>query len=650
MKKSIILMSAVTLALASCSNEEMHDLAQGSDGLVTFSASIPSSLLSRAYGDGSQLKNLHYAVYETGSDDVVFASDVTGSPTPVTIDATNFTLPLNLVKGKSYDFIFWADATTGSPYTFSSATKSVTTTYDTPVNANDENRDAFFQSIANLTVTGPMNQPVELRRPFAQLNIGTSDLKAVEAAKSEVASVSVTVSDVYGTLNLLSGVASDPQSLTFTGVKPENETFPVDGYDYLSMNYLLTGNQPEADNVQQAQRELTDATIVITLTDNHSTTVTVPNLPLQRNYRTNVYGALLTSPLDFTITVNPEFYTPGNDVDVLVAQFLADMKDPAVTTVQVPANLDLTKVTQEDLTFDHNKTIEVSNNATITLPHDACFIANNGLTISGKGTLACEVTPNTAEETEEGNTFRQLVRVMGGDLVIDGVTLDNDLTYHNHGNASKGYPLNSAAVSYYNDANVTINNATIYSGEYTVCGMGRDVASGTVTITNSYFESNSSNSNGTWSYNMRIFGKEATLENCTVIGTQGGVSADSKELVMTIKSGTYTTVNTPGKTDAHYPVYATNGATVIIEGGKFAGANVHSNLAEGKAALVAGDNDVNLPDGQIQVFGGVFSGLPYNHSLNKAIAAPQGYEFVLNEEADKDPYKWTVRKTAATTR
>ena len=63
MKKSIILMSAVTLALASCSNEEMHDLAQGSDGLVTFSASIPSSLLSRAYGDGSQLKNLHYAVY-----------------------------------------------------------------------------------------------------------------------------------------------------------------------------------------------------------------------------------------------------------------------------------------------------------------------------------------------------------------------------------------------------------------------------------------------------------------------------------------------------------------------------------------------------------------------------------------------------------
>lgn len=194
---------------------------------------------------------------------------------------------------------------------------------------------------------------------------------------------------------------------------------------------------------------------------------------------------------------------------------------------------------------------------------------------------------------------------------------------------------------------MTINNARIISGEFTLCGMGRDVASGKVTLTNSYFESKSSNSFGTgsWSYAMRIFGSEATLTDCTVIGTQGGVSADSQNLVMTINSGTYTTVNTPGKVDAHYPVYSTNNAIVKIYGGKFLGANNYSPLAQGLSTLVSGNNDVGLPDGGIEVYGGVFSGLPYIHTAPaKAIDAPAGYKFVPNEGADKDPYKWTVVK------
>ena len=64
-----------TLALlASCSNEELPALA-GNDGSITFTASLPADNLSRAYGDGEVAKTLHYAVYESGSDAVVFASD-----------------------------------------------------------------------------------------------------------------------------------------------------------------------------------------------------------------------------------------------------------------------------------------------------------------------------------------------------------------------------------------------------------------------------------------------------------------------------------------------------------------------------------------------------------------------------------------------
>ena len=54
---------------------------------------------------------------------MVFASDVAGDPAATVVSNTQFTLTLQLVKGKSYDFIFWADATEGSPYTFTSGTK-----------------------------------------------------------------------------------------------------------------------------------------------------------------------------------------------------------------------------------------------------------------------------------------------------------------------------------------------------------------------------------------------------------------------------------------------------------------------------------------------------------------------------------------------
>lgn len=647
--QNLILTGAAMLALTACSSDDMPAIGGGNDGNVTITAKIPEGLQSRAYGDGTQTKKLSYAVYESGSTTPVFASDVANSPSPVKLDETNFTLSLNLITGKSYDFVFWADAETDSPYTFSSSDQNVTVSYAN-LEANDESRDAFFNSISNLTVSGPINQSIELRRPFAQMNVGTSDIEEAGKAGTVVATVDVKVEGVRNTLNLLTGVASGEETLTFSGAMPAGQAFPVAGYDYVSMNYLLTGAQPEEGNVQTAQRELMDASVKFNFTDGKSNTVEVPNMPVQRNYRTNIYGALLTSPLDLTIVVMPEFYQPDHGYEVVTAKTAADfinaLANDNVSVVKVPVDLDLTSATAEDLTLKQFKKIEVSQGATVTLPAQAPLIAEDGFALTGGGTLTNGNVPADQEEIATGNTYRQLIRIMGGDLNINGVTLVNDMDYHRHGNASAGYPYNSAAISYYNDANVTIKNSTITSGEFAICGMGRDVASGKINVTNCYLESTSSNANGTntWAYTARIFGTEAMFEDCTVVGIQGGLSFDSKELTAVVKSGTYTTKNTHGKMDAFYPIYATNGAKVIIEGGKYAGANEWSTLAEGKSALVAGDNDVNLPNGGITVVGGKFSGLPYIHKPATAIPAPEGYEFVANEDDDKDIYPWTVVK------
>ena len=64
---------------------------------------------------GLVAKQLHYAVYDANdaSAGAIFASDVAESPAAAnsTID---FTLKLNLVKGKTYDFIFWPTPSTTS--------------------------------------------------------------------------------------------------------------------------------------------------------------------------------------------------------------------------------------------------------------------------------------------------------------------------------------------------------------------------------------------------------------------------------------------------------------------------------------------------------------------------------------------------------
>lgn len=311
------------LVFAACSNEELPAPAVGDGGSVTFEVALPASAFGRAYGQGLVTKQLHYAVYDANNEEAgaIFASDIPGSPAAEnsTID---FTLKLNLVKGKTYDFIFWADAVDNHYYTFSSEKKNVEIDYAAAV-GNDDSRDAFFQAVKGVKVTGAMTQPVELRRPFAQLNFGTDDIEAAAAAKTVIKSTAVKVKGVYTKLDLYGGIASDPTTVTFTSdVLPAGQTFPVVGYDYLTMDYLLSGIELEGEgsdaDVQSAKREVMDATLTFTFTDGQTADVLVPNMPVQRNYRTNVFGSLITSPMDLDIVVKPGFEDePGIPVEIV---------------------------------------------------------------------------------------------------------------------------------------------------------------------------------------------------------------------------------------------------------------------------------------------------------------------------------------------
>lgn len=321
---------------------------------------------------------------------------------------------------------------------------------------------------------------------------------------------------------------------------------------------------------------------------------------------------------------------------------LVALSNPAVPNIEVAASIDLSEKSAEELTFEEHKTIDIKKGATLQLGNANYLTAEKGLTLTGGGTI-----DNTSEDNSDlGNGYQKsLIHVTGGDCVVDGVTLINDRDYHWHGSSATGHPYNSAAIAYWNDANVTIRNARIISGEFTVCGMGRDVASGEITLTDSYFESTSSNKdNGQhWAYAMRLFGSKVRIDNCEVKGIQGGVSIEGCQDAV-ISGGKYYTVNTPGAKDAFYPVYITNGAIVTITGGEFSGANNWSNLAEGTSAVVSGDNDTGRPSGSVVLKGGKFSGKAYNHVTNIAYDPAEGYKWQAIEGAGDQPgdLKWEV--------
>ena len=314
--------------------------------------------------------------------------------------------------------------------------------------------------------------------------------------------------------------------------------------------------------------------------------------------------------------------------------FVQALESAAVAEISVEADMNLSTVTTEELTFTQHKTIDIASGTTIKLGDQNHFTAENGLTLTGGGII--DNSTDTPNETNPGYQ-KSLIHITGGDLIIDGITLVNDPDHHWHGTQ-----YNSAAIAYWNDANVTITNAHIESGEFTVCGMGRTTATGTITIEDSYFESTSTNKdNGQhWAYAMRLFGSKIRLDNCEVKGVQGGVSIEGCKDAEII-SGKYYTVNTPGNKDGYYPLYVTNDAVVVVSGGEFSAANDWSGGLDigGTSAVVSDDNDVNLPYGCVILKGGKFSGKAYNDVTREVYQPAEGYVY---KETGDDEYPWEV--------
>lgn len=294
---STFTIAAAALLVTSCNDEMDNGLKTGDEGTVTFTAQLPSEMGTRAFADGLTAKHLQYAVYEAGqSTPLKVFGDETTVVGEAEMDNLKQTVSLKLTTGKTYDVIFWAaDNSAKKPYTFDPLTQTVKITY-TNVYSNNDICDAFFKK-ETITVSGNQNVDVKLTRPFAQVNIGTDDFDAATIAGLNLTQTQVkaTAGDI---LNLATGKMEGTEATRTFKMKAiptaDDGAFPVAGYKYLLMAYI-----PISDT-----KETVDMTFGY---NGKSTFRSFTNVPLQRNYRTNIYGSLLTNSVDFNVVIEPAF-------------------------------------------------------------------------------------------------------------------------------------------------------------------------------------------------------------------------------------------------------------------------------------------------------------------------------------------------------
>ena len=169
------MLAAVTL-FASCSQEEIVSKTDG-ESLVSFTVTTPE-LGSRAVGDGTTAKNLYYAVYDGKGEIVTTVSNNGG--TAVSLTDKEATVSFPLLNGETYSILFWAEADADKMATVDWENKTLSVN---PTTSNKETYDAFYAYVNEFVVTGDKNEKVNLYRPFAQLNIGTTDGDLLNATK-----------------------------------------------------------------------------------------------------------------------------------------------------------------------------------------------------------------------------------------------------------------------------------------------------------------------------------------------------------------------------------------------------------------------------------------------------------------------------------
>lgn len=542
--------TAMSVLAIACAKEPVAGVAgDGETTEVSFNVEVPGeTVVTKGISDASTTDELICQV---------FLNDGNYTPVPeltqkVAVDAATHKakVEFSLVKGNKYAFIFWAQAS-GTDYYETSDLRSVKMNVNN-VKANEPKMDAFWATATQTATSTPSKNNIIMYRALAQVNFG-----AVLPAQGRADAVTVTKSTIsmkgvpdtfHPFLGGKSTACEGSVDITFVenATIDENLTVASVDYSYLATAYVFA---PKSD------QKLTDAKATFTMSTGKTTSISVPNVPIQGNYRTNILGDLLTVGATFNVKIDSEF----KGVDKTYDAVSSSLEKGATVTLSNDYSVakESTGVCiAVGVTSELNLNGKNFSNVNGATANKAALQVHGKLTINGDGEVYCE----------GGAVNNAIIVEQGGHLVINGGT-------YNVGKASSKK-----------------SNATIY-----VEGPDIDGRSGTVEIHGGTFKAEAGE-DGTTSYVLNQ--KDAITTACFTV--YGGTFIGFNPANVNEAHGAITSFVAPGyksvKVGDTPETWEVVDATVTVGG--------QAELETALSAVTNGESAyVKLADGEYTLYG-----------------------------------------------
>lgn len=666
--------AALTMLAVSCNKEQVTEVPDGQMVDVTFTAALPGEMATKALGDGQTAKTLYVSVYENDAEKTHLGDlDKTATFTDLKTQVT-----FSLVKGKTYNFVFWAQSEGATCYNIDDL-KNIKISYEGAV-ANDETRDAFYATRKELKVNGALTETIKLYRPFAQVNFGTADLFEAAAAgfiPAQSAFTATDVANVFDTFNAegkVEGPAADKVTFAKAEIPGGGETLVTkDGTKYLwmTMNYILPVGK-------QGEKHISNVTAEFIPESGDPITASAPQAPVQNNYRTNILGNLLTSQVIFNVEIVPIFNEPDNDIDLVNVKNVESLKALFATGGEATLASDL--ILDESVAVKSGKEVVLNLNGKTVKnnSNSSAFNVYGSLVINGEGTVdGGEGGDNVAvwsmpggKLTINGGTYtvgadanglgNSTIYTTGGDVVINGGTFSTAAKYRdsywtiNKQNGSTGkVEIYGGTFPGFDPANPNTDDETTYvadgyvsvekEGVWTVLPGVKDAAAlksvfnegGVVALANDLVLDRTLSVPAGKEVVIDLNGK--TIRNTEDLWDVPNTIANNWSL-LSVKGGTLTIKGAgtlQAKENDCYAVDVQDGGTVVIEDGTYVG-NIHAvYVQKGTAEIRGGKYSIQqtYPEAA-KAYGFVLNCYDANRKNGTAKILVSGGEFVKFNPAD----------------
>ena len=402
------MMSGAVLALSSCTKDVVENSSFGQEATASFTIDgIKSASTRAAYAD-PQKSNMRLVVMVSHDNKVVTSKTIAGW------DGNSEKFDFRLVTGQEYSVAAWADfgdnfyTVTGDEEDEYGKAPSVSLT-DNVVDGSLNTNDAYFaiKSLQFNTTGG--SESLILKRPFGLVRVVTNDAgeNAVENAGLNPTKYETSI-NVPTSLDLLTAVAGNPQDVKFAGNVAQNH---VNGEteQELSFDYIFAS--PTGELLTYDVDYFAGTTKVLTYS--------YENIPVQRNYKTDMSGNILTKSGTLNIEVDQDW---DGSVSSPIAEVtsITDIKTALASATTVKVNTEVTGT---------SNTILIPDNSTEPIYN---IVLEKGVESSGQTVITVEDSDYTGKINiviPKGVSNNQIETLIidcpKATVTVDGITVKN---------------------------------------------------------------------------------------------------------------------------------------------------------------------------------------------------------------------------------